>query len=168
MPPLPSSSPRGHRGDLPGYLCGGTPTHLHLSGPTDGELYSGTSSDFMGSSAAFFRTWVHGAEQSYIRTEQNQDHWLHGRNRGIVGLWGARLALLPGGERLGPALGSRAQRSGPFTSWGEALMKPLMGPMFQHSLCSLSIQEWGSAFWWQGLHGTPCVPSAPHAAPKGF
>ncbi|KFQ90780.1 Semaphorin-3D, partial [Nipponia nippon] len=43
----------------------------------DGELYSGTSSDFMGSSAAFFRTWVHAAEQSYIRTEQNQDHWLH-------------------------------------------------------------------------------------------
>ncbi|NXX18064.1 SEM3D protein, partial [Podargus strigoides] len=43
----------------------------------DGELYSGTSSDFMGSSAAFFRTWVHGAEQSYVRTEQNQDHWLH-------------------------------------------------------------------------------------------
>ncbi|KFP87913.1 Semaphorin-3D, partial [Apaloderma vittatum] len=43
----------------------------------DGELYSGTSSDFMGSSAAFFRTWIHGAEQSYIRTEQNQDHWLH-------------------------------------------------------------------------------------------
>ncbi|NWV75689.1 SEM3D protein, partial [Dasyornis broadbenti] len=43
----------------------------------DGELYSGTSSDFMGSSAAFFRTWVHGTEQSYIRTEQNQDHWLH-------------------------------------------------------------------------------------------
>ncbi|NXO20716.1 SEM3D protein, partial [Cisticola juncidis] len=43
----------------------------------DGELYSGTSSDFMGSSAAFFRTWVHGPEQSYIRTEQNQDHWLH-------------------------------------------------------------------------------------------
>ncbi|NXP99935.1 SEM3D protein, partial [Vidua macroura] len=42
-----------------------------------GELYSGTSSDFMGSSAAFFRTWVNGAEQSYIRTEQNQDHWLH-------------------------------------------------------------------------------------------
>ncbi|NWZ12294.1 SEM3D protein, partial [Agelaius phoeniceus] len=42
-----------------------------------GELYSGTSSDFMGSSAAFFRTWVHGAEQSYIRTEQNQDNWLH-------------------------------------------------------------------------------------------
>uniref|UniRef100_A0A8D0EIV7 Semaphorin 3D n=1 Tax=Strix occidentalis caurina TaxID=311401 RepID=A0A8D0EIV7_STROC len=52
------------------------PTHAP-SDPADGELYSGTSSDFMGSSAAFFRTWVHGAEQSYIRTEQNQDHWLH-------------------------------------------------------------------------------------------
>uniref|UniRef100_A0A8C5UFV6 Semaphorin 3D n=1 Tax=Malurus cyaneus samueli TaxID=2593467 RepID=A0A8C5UFV6_9PASS len=53
----------------------------------DGELYSGTSSDFMGSSAAFFRTWVHGAEQSYIRTEQNQDHWLHGRKPAFVGAY---------------------------------------------------------------------------------
>uniref|UniRef100_A0A8C3QF48 Semaphorin-3D n=1 Tax=Cyanoderma ruficeps TaxID=181631 RepID=A0A8C3QF48_9PASS len=52
-----------------------------------GELYSGTSSDFMGSSAAFFRTWVHGAEQSYIRTEQNQDHWLHGRKPAFVGAY---------------------------------------------------------------------------------
>uniref|UniRef100_A0A8C3T8X9 Semaphorin 3D n=1 Tax=Chelydra serpentina TaxID=8475 RepID=A0A8C3T8X9_CHESE len=43
----------------------------------DGELYSGTSSDFMGSSAAFFRTRVHKAAQNYIRTEQNQDHWLN-------------------------------------------------------------------------------------------
>uniref|UniRef100_A0A452ILP4 Sema domain-containing protein n=1 Tax=Gopherus agassizii TaxID=38772 RepID=A0A452ILP4_9SAUR len=43
----------------------------------DGELYSGTSSDFMGSSAAFFRTRVHKASQNYIRTEQNQDHWLN-------------------------------------------------------------------------------------------
>ncbi|NXP41185.1 SEM3D protein, partial [Leiothrix lutea] len=66
-----------------------------------GELYSGTSSDFMGSSAAFFRTWVHGAEQSYIRTEQNQDHWLHGRSRGPCGEWGP---VLPAGERLGQAL----------------------------------------------------------------
>ncbi|EMP33887.1 Semaphorin-3D [Chelonia mydas] len=48
----------------------------------DGELYSGTSSDFMGSSAAFFRTRVHKAAQNYIRTEQNQDHWLN-----AVGLW---------------------------------------------------------------------------------
>ncbi|XP_075795583.1 semaphorin-3D-like isoform X2 [Pelodiscus sinensis] len=43
----------------------------------EGELYSGTSSDFMGSSAAFFRTRLHKAEQHYIRTEQNQDHWLN-------------------------------------------------------------------------------------------
>uniref|UniRef100_A0A663EVC1 Semaphorin 3D n=1 Tax=Aquila chrysaetos chrysaetos TaxID=223781 RepID=A0A663EVC1_AQUCH len=57
------------------------------SDPADGELYSGTSSDFMGSSAAFFRTWVHGAEQSYIRTEQNQDHWLHGRKPAFVGAY---------------------------------------------------------------------------------
>ncbi|KAM9133866.1 semaphorin-3D-like isoform 5-T6 [Pangshura tecta] len=42
----------------------------------DGELYSGTSSDFMGSSAAFFRTRVHKAAD-YIRTEQNQDNWLN-------------------------------------------------------------------------------------------
>uniref|UniRef100_A0A8C0HFL8 Semaphorin 3D n=1 Tax=Chelonoidis abingdonii TaxID=106734 RepID=A0A8C0HFL8_CHEAB len=44
---------------------------------SDGELYSGTSSDFMGSSAAFFRTRIHKASQNYIRTEQNQDHWLN-------------------------------------------------------------------------------------------
>uniref|UniRef100_A0A8D0KQ07 Semaphorin 3D n=1 Tax=Strix occidentalis caurina TaxID=311401 RepID=A0A8D0KQ07_STROC len=53
------------------------PLPQRVAGRGNGELYSGTSSDFMGSSAAFFRTWVHGAEQSYIRTEQNQDHWLH-------------------------------------------------------------------------------------------
>uniref|UniRef100_A0A8C8RPK0 Semaphorin-3D n=1 Tax=Pelusios castaneus TaxID=367368 RepID=A0A8C8RPK0_9SAUR len=43
----------------------------------DGKLYSGTSSDFMGSRAAFFRTQVHSADQNYIRTEQNQGHWLN-------------------------------------------------------------------------------------------
>ncbi|KAM9133865.1 semaphorin-3D-like isoform 4-T5 [Pangshura tecta] len=56
------------------------PAHLRLcparSQGTDGELYSGTSSDFMGSSAAFFRTRVHKAAD-YIRTEQNQDNWLN-------------------------------------------------------------------------------------------
>lgn len=75
----------------------------HTPNPAGGELYSGTSSDFMGSSAAFFRTWVHGAEQSYIRTEQNQDYWLHGRSRGICGEW---WHLLAAEERPGPALGS--------------------------------------------------------------
>ncbi|KAH0630021.1 hypothetical protein JD844_012574 [Phrynosoma platyrhinos] len=42
----------------------------------DGEFYSGTSIDFMGSSAAFFRTRLDRADQNYIRTEQNQDYWL--------------------------------------------------------------------------------------------
>ncbi|NXG76862.1 SEM3D protein, partial [Baryphthengus martii] len=82
----------GARGKVRDTLAGHLVTHSLESGRgrcpysphepftgllVDGELYSGTSSDFMGSSAAFFRTWVHGAEQSYIRTEQNQDHWLH-------------------------------------------------------------------------------------------
>nr|XP_008103286.1 PREDICTED: semaphorin-3D [Anolis carolinensis]XP_008103287.1 PREDICTED: semaphorin-3D [Anolis carolinensis] len=43
---------------------------------TDGEFYSGTSIDFMGSSAAFFRTQLDRVDQNYIRTEQNQDYWL--------------------------------------------------------------------------------------------
>ncbi|KAJ6667686.1 hypothetical protein lerEdw1_016007 [Lerista edwardsae] len=43
----------------------------------DGEFYSGTSINFMGSSAAFFRTRFDRAEQNYIRTEQNQDYWLN-------------------------------------------------------------------------------------------
>uniref|UniRef100_A0A452IM21 Semaphorin 3D n=1 Tax=Gopherus agassizii TaxID=38772 RepID=A0A452IM21_9SAUR len=57
------------------YACHSANTCFSLS--SDGELYSGTSSDFMGSSAAFFRTRVHKASQNYIRTEQNQDHWLN-------------------------------------------------------------------------------------------
>lgn len=44
----------------------------------------------MGSSAAFFRTEVGGAERGYIRTEQHQDHWLHG-------MW----ALGPAGSPMG-------------------------------------------------------------------
>ncbi|XP_020644198.3 semaphorin-3D isoform X2 [Pogona vitticeps] len=42
----------------------------------DGEFYSGTSIDFMGSSAAFFRTQIDRSDQNYMRTEQNQDYWL--------------------------------------------------------------------------------------------
>lgn len=64
------------------YGCAPSSSMHPPADPADGEMYSGTSSDFMGSSAAFFRTWVPGAEQSYIRTEQNQDHWLHG-TRGL-------------------------------------------------------------------------------------
>uniref|UniRef100_H3B8Q9 Si:dkey-49n23.1 n=1 Tax=Latimeria chalumnae TaxID=7897 RepID=H3B8Q9_LATCH len=44
---------------------------------TGGELYSGTSIDFMGTNAAIFRTPVQKRDQHYIRTEQNQDHWLN-------------------------------------------------------------------------------------------
>ncbi|XP_077182023.1 semaphorin-3D-like isoform X2 [Paroedura picta] len=43
----------------------------------NGEFYSGASVDFMGSSAAFFRTWLDRSDQNYIRTEQNQDNWLN-------------------------------------------------------------------------------------------
>lgn len=110
------------------------------SDPADGELYSGTSSDFMGSSAAFFRTWVHGAEQSYIRTEQNQDHWLHGRSGGTRGARGGGVSCL-----LGRGWGQHWVQSSvvwpPSPLWGEALMKPLVGPTLQHSLCSLSARN---------------------------
>ncbi|KAM3847778.1 semaphorin-3D-like [Vipera latastei] len=52
--------------------------HEHFAGLLiDGELYSGTSTDFMGSNAAFFRTHLDQPEQNYIRTEQNQDDWLN-------------------------------------------------------------------------------------------
>ncbi|XP_060095971.1 semaphorin-3D-like isoform X2 [Heteronotia binoei] len=43
----------------------------------DGEFYSGASVDFMGSNAAFFRTWLDRSDQNYIRTEQNHDNWLN-------------------------------------------------------------------------------------------
>lgn len=106
------------------------PTHAP-SDPAGGELYSGTSSDFMGSSAAFFRTWVHGAEQSYIRTEQNQDHWLHGRNGGHPWGPGSSPACL---ESLGPALAPELGGLGPSFLWRETLRKRLVGPMLQHTL----------------------------------
>ncbi|KAJ8260319.1 hypothetical protein GJAV_G00179610 [Gymnothorax javanicus] len=44
---------------------------------TDGELYAGTSVDFMGANAAIFRRPVYGSSQHHIRTEANQDHWLN-------------------------------------------------------------------------------------------
>lgn len=44
----------------------------------DGDLYAGTSVDFMGTNAAIFRTSVHSSNQHYIRTEAYQDHWLNG------------------------------------------------------------------------------------------
>jgi len=47
----------------------------------DGDLYAGTSVDFMGTNAAIFRTSVHSSNQHYIRTEAYQDHWLNGEKR---------------------------------------------------------------------------------------
>uniref|UniRef100_A0A670IK03 Sema domain-containing protein n=1 Tax=Podarcis muralis TaxID=64176 RepID=A0A670IK03_PODMU len=53
----------------------------------DGEFYSGTSVDFMGSSAAFFRTQLDRVDQNYIRTEQNQDYWLNGKWPVFIGAY---------------------------------------------------------------------------------
>uniref|UniRef100_A0AAR2LKV9 Sema domain-containing protein n=1 Tax=Pygocentrus nattereri TaxID=42514 RepID=A0AAR2LKV9_PYGNA len=44
---------------------------------TYGDLYAGTSVDFMGNNAAIFRTSVHSSSQHYIRTEAYHDHWLN-------------------------------------------------------------------------------------------
>ncbi|KAM9443497.1 semaphorin-3D [Clarias gariepinus] len=44
---------------------------------TDGDLYAGTSVDFMGNNAAIFRSSVHTTSQHYIRTEAFNDHWLN-------------------------------------------------------------------------------------------
>lgn len=45
----------------------------------DGELYAGTSVDFMGANAAIFRTSIQGSSQHYIRTEAYDQNWLNGR-----------------------------------------------------------------------------------------
>ena len=46
--------------------------------PEDGELYAGTSVDFMGANAAIFRTTLQGSSQHYIRTEAYDHNWLNG------------------------------------------------------------------------------------------
>ncbi|MEQ2205740.1 hypothetical protein XENOCAPTIV_012018 [Xenoophorus captivus] len=46
--------------------------------PSDGDLYAGTSVDFMGANAAIFRTSVQGSSQHYIRTEAYDHNWLSG------------------------------------------------------------------------------------------
>ncbi|XP_068598528.1 semaphorin-3D [Brachionichthys hirsutus] len=43
----------------------------------DGELYAGTSVDFMGANAAIFRSSVRGSSQHYIRTEAYDHNWLN-------------------------------------------------------------------------------------------
>lgn len=57
--------------------CPFSPQEPFTARLTDGDLYAGTSVDFMGMNAAIFRTSVHSNNQHYIRTEAYQDHWLN-------------------------------------------------------------------------------------------
>uniref|UniRef100_A0A4W5MV13 Si:dkey-49n23.1 n=1 Tax=Hucho hucho TaxID=62062 RepID=A0A4W5MV13_9TELE len=57
--------------------CPFSPREPFTARLTDGDLYAGTSVDFMGTNAAIFRTSVHSSNQHYIRTEAYQDHWLN-------------------------------------------------------------------------------------------
>ncbi|XP_066526682.1 semaphorin-3D [Hoplias malabaricus] len=57
--------------------CPFSPHEMFTARLTDGELYAGTSVDFMGNNAAIFRTSVHTSSQHYIRTEAYDDHWLN-------------------------------------------------------------------------------------------
>uniref|UniRef100_A0A671PNE9 Semaphorin-3D-like n=1 Tax=Sinocyclocheilus anshuiensis TaxID=1608454 RepID=A0A671PNE9_9TELE len=57
--------------------CPFSPEEPFTARLTDGDLYAGTSVDFMGTNAAIFRTSVHSSNQQYIRTEAYQDHWLN-------------------------------------------------------------------------------------------
>eukprot|EP00062_Callorhinchus_milii_P006340 gi/632946864/ref/XP_007888769.1/ PREDICTED: semaphorin-3D-like [Callorhinchus milii] len=52
--------------------------HEHFAAVlTDGELYAGTSLDFMGMNHAVIRTAGHRSKQRYLKTEQDQQHWLN-------------------------------------------------------------------------------------------
>uniref|UniRef100_A0AAR2J9Z3 Sema domain-containing protein n=1 Tax=Pygocentrus nattereri TaxID=42514 RepID=A0AAR2J9Z3_PYGNA len=57
--------------------CPFSPHESYFSFTLDGDLYAGTSVDFMGNNAAIFRTSVHSSSQHYIRTEAYHDHWLN-------------------------------------------------------------------------------------------
>ncbi|XP_053171619.1 semaphorin-3D [Scomber japonicus] len=57
--------------------CPFSPKEPFTARLTDGELYAGTSVDFMGANAAIFRTSVHGNSQHYIRTEAYDHNWLN-------------------------------------------------------------------------------------------
>uniref|UniRef100_A0A3P8YSK5 Sema domain-containing protein n=1 Tax=Esox lucius TaxID=8010 RepID=A0A3P8YSK5_ESOLU len=59
--------------------CPFSPQESFTARLTDGDLYAGTSVDFMGANAAIFRSSVHSSSQHYIRTEAYQDHWLNGK-----------------------------------------------------------------------------------------
>ncbi|XP_051249091.1 semaphorin-3D [Dicentrarchus labrax] len=57
--------------------CPFSPREPFTARLTDGELYAGTSVDFMGANAAIFRTSVQGSSQHYIRTEAYDHNWLN-------------------------------------------------------------------------------------------
>uniref|UniRef100_UPI003AAD5D15 semaphorin-3D n=1 Tax=Centroberyx gerrardi TaxID=166262 RepID=UPI003AAD5D15 len=57
--------------------CPFSPREPFTARLTDGELYSGTSVDFMGANAAVFRTSIQGGSQHYIRTEAYDQNWLN-------------------------------------------------------------------------------------------
>ncbi|XP_033482610.2 semaphorin-3D [Epinephelus lanceolatus] len=57
--------------------CPFSPREPFTARLTDGELYAGTSVDFMGANAAIFRTSIQGSSQRYIRTEAYDHNWLN-------------------------------------------------------------------------------------------
>ncbi|XP_063767095.1 semaphorin-3D isoform X2 [Eleginops maclovinus] len=57
--------------------CPFSPREPFTARLTDGELYAGTSVDFMGANAAFVRTSLLGSSQHYIRTEAFDHNWLN-------------------------------------------------------------------------------------------
>ncbi|XP_062842244.1 semaphorin-3D [Trichomycterus rosablanca] len=69
---LPSNAVESGRGK-----CPFSPHEPFTARLSDGDLYAGTSVDFMGNNAAIFRTSVHTSSQHYIRTEAYHDHWLN-------------------------------------------------------------------------------------------
>ncbi|XP_034021807.1 semaphorin-3D [Thalassophryne amazonica] len=57
--------------------CPFSPREPFTARLTDGQLYAGTSVDFMGANAAIFRTLIQGSSQHYIRTEAYDHNWLN-------------------------------------------------------------------------------------------
>ncbi|TRY93811.1 hypothetical protein DNTS_012180 [Danionella cerebrum] len=66
-----------HVGESGRGKCPFSPQERFTARLTDGDLYAGTSVDFMGTNAAIFRTSVHSSNQHYMRSEAYQDHWLN-------------------------------------------------------------------------------------------
>ncbi|XP_017295270.1 semaphorin-3D [Kryptolebias marmoratus] len=78
----------GHNAEEPLFLlsptvesgrgkCPFSPREPFTARLSDGELYAGTSVDFMGANAAIFRSSVQGSGQHYIRTEASDHNWLN-------------------------------------------------------------------------------------------